>query len=326
VLQIQALARIRRHFGRSAPLPLKLETLLDGQGCGTNFLNTDAAESFGDSPCLQGIVYDAMPFGLGFCPLPEGEQVRAGMQLHGIRQASPGGLNHRPSSTCVRLLIVLSFAYRRRAAPSARIFGQLFTPRRDQNPARMNGSAGLKRLRISAISYLNTAPLMWDLEHGGWHQEFDIAYTVPSECARDLQQGRRDIGIIPTAAYAMIRGLAVLPGVAIASKQAVRSILLVSHKPLREIRSVALDHCSLTSAALIRILFEKFWGGGRQFSSAAPDLELMLASHDGALVIGDPALKVDRSGYQTWDLAEEWTRLTGKAFVFAFWAARQDAI
>jgi chorismate dehydratase len=43
-------------------------------------------------------------------------------------------------------------------------------------------------------------------------------------------------------------------------------------------------------------------------------------------VIGDPALKIDRSRYVTYDLAEEWIRFTGKPFVFAFWAVRQGAI
>ena len=58
----------------------------------------------------------------------------------------------------------------------------------------------------------------------------------------------------------------------------------------------------------------------------APDVEKMLAEHDAGLVIGDPALKIDRSRYLTYDLAEEWIRLTGKPFVFAFWAVRQAAL
>ena len=89
----------------------------------------------------------------------------------------------------------------------------------------------MKRLRISAISYLNTAPLMWDFEHGEQGAAFDISYTVPSQCAADLAAGSADIGIIPAAAYASIPGLAILPGVAIASRRPVRSILLVSKVP-----------------------------------------------------------------------------------------------
>jgi len=81
----------------------------------------------------------------------------------------------------------------------------------------------MRRLRISAISYLNTAPLMWDFEHGDAARDFDISYTLPSGCARALAEGASDIGIIPAAAYAQIPGLQILPDVAIASRRAVRS-------------------------------------------------------------------------------------------------------
>jgi chorismate dehydratase len=182
----------------------------------------------------------------------------------------------------------------------------------------------MRRLRISAISYLNTAPLMWDFRHGS--SAFDISYTVPSGCAAELAAGSADIGIIPAAAFANIPGLAIIPGVAIASKRSVRSILLVSKVPLGKIQTVALDNSSLTSVALIQILFAKWWGGNRQFVSASPDLREMLQKNDAALVIGDTALLVDRSRYITYDLAEEWIQFTRKPFVFAFWAVRQAVL
>jgi chorismate dehydratase len=184
----------------------------------------------------------------------------------------------------------------------------------------------MRRLRISAISYLNTAPLMWDFEHGEAGREFDISYTLPSACAHALQAGTADLGIIPAAAYTQVPALMVLPGVAIASRRPVRSILLVSRIPVDQIRTVALDTSSMTSVALTKILFEKWLGGGRTFTSMAPNVEAMLAQHDAALVIGDPALQIDRSRYLTLDLAEEWILHTGKPFVFAFWAVRQDAL
>jgi chorismate dehydratase len=184
----------------------------------------------------------------------------------------------------------------------------------------------MRRLRISAISYLNTAPLMWDFEHGGAGRDFDISYTLPSACARDLQAGNADIGIVPAAAYASIPGLQILPGVVIASRRAVRSILLVSKVPVERIQTVALDTSSMTSVALTKILFEKWLGGGRTFTEMPPNLDQMLATNDAGLLIGDPALRVDRSRYLTLDLAEEWIRYTGKPFVFAFWAVRSDAL
>jgi len=184
----------------------------------------------------------------------------------------------------------------------------------------------MERLRISAISYLNTAPLMWDFEHEGAGADFEISYTLPSQCAAQLKAGTADIGIIPAAACAVIPGLEILPGVAIASCRAVRSILLVSKMPREQIRNVALDTSSMTSAALTKVLFAKWWGGQPEFAAMTPDVEQMLRQHDAALVIGDPALRTDRSRYFTYDLAEEWIGLTGKPFVFAVWAVRQRAL
>ena len=184
----------------------------------------------------------------------------------------------------------------------------------------------MRRLRISAISYLNTAPLMWDFEHGPAGQQFDIEYTLPSSCARALAAGTADIGIIPAAAYAQTPGLQILPDVAIASRQAVRSILLVSRSPVDEVRSVALDTSSMTSVALTKVIFEKWLGGGRTYTPMEPVVEQMLEHCDAGLVIGDPALQIDRARYYKLDLAEEWIRHTGKPFVFAFWAVRGDAL
>ena len=184
----------------------------------------------------------------------------------------------------------------------------------------------MSRLRISAISYLNTAPLMWDFEHGEAGADYDISYTIPSACARALGEGTADIGIIPAAAYAMTPDLIVIPEVAIASRQAVRSILLVSKVPVEQIRSVALDSSSMTSVALTKILFAKWLGGARDYKAIVPNLDEMLGVCDAALLIGDPALQVDRTRYVTLDLAEEWVARTGKSFVFAFWAIRKQAL
>jgi chorismate dehydratase len=184
----------------------------------------------------------------------------------------------------------------------------------------------MSRLKISAISYLNTAPLLWDFEHGEAGVDFDISYTIPSACAEALRAGTADIGIIPAAAYATIPDLIVIPDVAIAARRAVRSILLVSKVPVAQVRTVALDTSSMTSVALTKILFAKWLGGAREYIPMAPDLGNMLARSDAALLIGDPALQVDRTRYVTLDLAEEWVARTGKSFVFAFWAIRKPAL
>jgi chorismate dehydratase len=101
---------------------------------------------------------------------------------------------------------------------------------------------------------------------------------------------------------------------------------LVSKLPKEKIRTVALDTSSMTSVALTKVLFARLWGGKPTFTAMAPDLDQMLEQHDAGLVIGDPALKVDRSRYHAYDLGAEWHRWTGKPFVYAFWAVRQAAL
>jgi chorismate dehydratase len=185
-------------------------------------------------------------------------------------------------------------------------------------------------LRISAISFVNTAPLMWDFEHGETAAElqrhFSLSYTVPSHCAAQLQAGTADIGIIPVAAYATIADLVVVPDVGIAAKNAVRSILLISKVPVEKIRNVATDDSSRTSAALVEIFLRKFVGVTPGFSRQEPVLKEMLKWHDAALLIGDPALQARTEGYFVYDLAEHWRRWTGRPFVFAFWAVRKAAL
>ncbi len=182
-------------------------------------------------------------------------------------------------------------------------------------------------LRISAISFLNTAPLMWDFEHGEAAGDFAIEYTIPSACAVALAANQADIGIIPAVTYAEIPGLAILPNIAIAAKDRVRSILLVSKKPIEQVETVATDTSSRTSVALLQVLFAKFFGGQRQLTPHAPQLEVMLRSHDAALLIGDAALQMPANeSHFVYDLAHLWHERTGQPFVFAFWAVRLDAL
>jgi chorismate dehydratase len=199
-------------------------------------------------------------------------------------------------------------------------------------------------LRISAISFLNTAPLMWDFDHGMPPQHgidnrqpetgldpvlrnhFSVTYTVPSLCADALRQGAADIGIIPAITYATIPGLVVLPDACIAAKQSVRSILLVSRKRIEDVRTIAADTSSRTSVALTQVLCHKLWGGMRDLRPMAPDVSSMLAACDAALLIGDSALHIDPAEFRSYDLAAEWRTLTGLPFVFAVWALRLAAL
>jgi chorismate dehydratase len=187
----------------------------------------------------------------------------------------------------------------------------------------------MRALKISAISFLNTVPLMWDFEHDPsqeLRENFEIEYTVPSLCAQSLREGTADIGIIPVITTATIPGLVVLPDIAIASLNKVWSIQLVSKKPIEEIRTVAVDTSSRTSVGLTQVLLTKFFGGHREFTPMAPVLGPMLEQCDAGLLIGDPAMMVKTDGLHNYDLAEVWKAKTGLPFVFAVWTVRKAAL
>jgi chorismate dehydratase len=208
----------------------------------------------------------------------------------------------------------------------------------------------LSKVRISIVQYLNTAPLVWDFTNGPLQGKYDLSFTVPSQCAEDLRYGRADVAIIPAIEYQRIPGLAILPDMAIASKNQVRSLLIVARKPVEQVETFALDSSSRSTQVLTRILCAEKWRIAPQFSQALPDLSEMLHNADAALIIGDPALRIslgiERDSWpgspgQTvcrgatlgmtssellyvYDVVGEWRALTGLPAVLALWAVRRE--
>lgn len=178
--------------------------------------------------------------------------------------------------------------------------------------------------RVCAVSYLNTLPLVWGLlRDPRLQRHHNLTFELPAVCAHLLATGAADIGIVP--AIELIRQpLEALPGVGIAAHGAVRSILLVSRVPIAAIQTLAVDSSSRTSVALARIILEERYGVSPIQISLRPRLEEMLTQADAALVIGDPALRLEPKAipYRVLDLSEEWLALTGLPMVFAVWAAR----
>src|SRR5215475_13941229 len=163
--------------------------------------------------------------------------------------------------------------------------------------------------------------------HGPQSDVFDLRFALPSECADQLASGEADIGIVPVIEVARQK-LDYFRGTGIACHGPVRSILLVSKVPFREIRTVATDSGSRTSVMLTRvILAEKFGVEPKQISRRA-DLTTMLGEADAALLIGDAALRVDpeKLPFETLDLGGEWVAMTGLPMVFAVWAGRNGVV
>ena len=183
------------------------------------------------------------------------------------------------------------------------------------------------KLRVSFINFLNSVPLGWGFLHDEQRENFELSFDVPSECAQRLATGAADVGLIPVIEYQRIPGLRVLPGMSISAKREVKSVLFVSQKPLREIRTVAVDTSSRTSVALLRVLLEIFHQRvGLTYRAQPPIPEIMLANCDAALIIGNPALHLNSTGLRVYDLAHEWAKFTGLPFVFAFWAVADGVL
>jgi len=183
------------------------------------------------------------------------------------------------------------------------------------------------RLRVCAVSYLNTSPLVWGMLHGPQQGIFDLDFRIPAGCADQLASGGADIGIVPS--FELTRqNLEVIPGAGIACHGPVRSILLVSTRPASDIRTLAVDSSSRTSVELARVILSRKFGCEPKFSSHPPALETMLQAADAALIIGDPALHIDpaRLRYYVYDLGAEWVEMTGLPMVFAVWAARPGVV
>jgi chorismate dehydratase len=212
----------------------------------------------------------------------------------------------------------------------------------------------MSKLQISIVEYLNTAPLVWGFTEGPLAGKYDLSFTMPSKCADALHAGEVDVAIIPAIEYQRIEGLVALPGMAIAAKGEVRSILVVSKKPIDQVRTLALDTSSRSSAALVRLLAAENWRIAPKFIDAEPDPAAMLARADAALIIGDPALRISVKldylfskkpgegvcchgdpdelpvqGYPAlfvYDVAFQWREMTGKPCVLAIWAGRKKKV
>lgn len=200
-------------------------------------------------------------------------------------------------------------------------------------------------LRVSAISFLNPAPLLYNFEHEPAAQalraHYDIHYTTPANCAAELHSGAADLGLIPIAS--LTPQLAIVPGCTIASLDEVRSILLLVKNPshletqeaLSRVRTLAGDSASRSSIAYARILFERFHHAHPDFIEQPADPIAMLTACDAALLIGDPALlaREHRAAIEAaqpdllWlDLAHLWRTHTGLPWVAAVWAVRPESL
>ncbi|MDH5762056.1 MAG: menaquinone biosynthesis protein [Nitrospinota bacterium] len=184
-----------------------------------------------------------------------------------------------------------------------------------------------KKLKFGMHDFLNAQPLLIPLREKEAQLGVTMVTGSPAELAGQLQAGQLDLAMIPSIEY-LRNPLAyrLLPGIAVASRGPVNTVLFVSQKPLEEVQSVALDARSRTSAALLQVLFGDVFPWNVFLETSDPDPAEMLKEHDASLIIGDPAFRVRASfpNLHIYDLSELWFEQTGKTFVHAVVAVRQE--
>lgn len=181
--------------------------------------------------------------------------------------------------------------------------------------------------RLAASSYLNSAPLIWSFLQGSKRGQVDFVEAVPSRCAELLREEKVEGALVPVIEYQRIDGGFLVPDVCVGSQREVLSVVLVSKDTeLEQIRSVALDESSRTSATLVKVIFREFLDHEPAWTTRSPHLEEMLERNDAALIIGDPGMTFPRTGLRVWDMANVWRAFTGLGFVFAMWMIADRSI
>ena len=178
--------------------------------------------------------------------------------------------------------------------------------------------------KISIVSYLNSKPFIYGFEKTGFSSLAEISIDIPSVCAEKLMTGKVDIGLVPVAILPQLKKFTIISDYCIGSNGPVDSVLLVSDVPLDEIESIVLDYQSRTSVELTKILSRKLWNIAPTFIQSQPDYEKQLGGKQAGVIIGDRALLYRHRFKYSYDLSEEWKKLTGLPFVFATWTSTID--
>ncbi|OFY65968.1 MAG: hypothetical protein A2V64_10020 [Bacteroidetes bacterium RBG_13_43_22] len=181
-----------------------------------------------------------------------------------------------------------------------------------------------EKIRISAVKYANTYPFLYGMTKTGFDKKVIIETDHPAQCAEKLISGKVDIGLIPIAAFPLMRDYFIITDYCLGAYGKVRTVMLLSNCPFSEIKSINLDYHSRSSVNLARILAKNFWKREFTWQNTYKGFDLLhIADNEAVVLIGDQCFAYEsRFRYRT-DLAEEWHRYTGLPFAFACWTANK---
>lgn len=180
-----------------------------------------------------------------------------------------------------------------------------------------------KIIRVGAVSYLNTKPLLHAFRHGFVIDNMELTEEYPAKIAAMLLNDEIDLGLVPVSIIPKLSEHYIISDYCIGAVKEVASVCLFSEVPLEEIRTVILDYQSRTSVALAKILLEKYWKLDVEFVAAPENFRQDIKGTTAAVVIGDRAFEQRTISAYHYDLAAAWIDFTGLPFVFAAWVANK---
>jgi len=180
-----------------------------------------------------------------------------------------------------------------------------------------------KKIRVGAVSYLNTKPLLYGLQHHAISESIELIEDYPANLAKALEENTIDIGLVPVAVIPKLPEAHIISNYCIGATGPVASVSIFSQVPMESITSVYLDYQSKTSVNLARILLKNYWKQDVLLLEAPSNFMDLIDGSTAAVIIGDRALEKYNSYAYRYDLAEAWINYTGKPFVFATWVANK---
>lgn len=180
----------------------------------------------------------------------------------------------------------------------------------------------MDKLKVVAVSYLNTKPLLYGLLRSPLARQIDLSLQIPSACAQRLRDGQADLGLVPVAIIPELPEWHLVSNFCIGANGPVKTVCLYGDQPLESWDSVLLDYHSRTSVALTQLLFSEYWQREPDFLPAQPGYESQIGGRRGGLIIGDRTIGMEERYPYVYDLGEAWQHFTGLPFVFAAWISR----
>ena len=180
------------------------------------------------------------------------------------------------------------------------------------------------KIKVGAVSYLNTKPLIYGFEQGMMADEIDLVIDYPANVAKLLVENKIDIGLIPVAAIPLLREHYIISDYCIGCDGEVASVCLFSQVPIHEIETILLDYQSKTSVALLQLLLKEHWKIEPTLIESSADYEKDIKGTTAGLVIGDRAFKQRLISPYIYDLGLAWKEVTGLPFVFAAWVSNKE--